>query len=84
MAALLGLAASSVSALAEADPDPDPDSKPQPPEALLFEHRSAKPEPFLDRLASALFGTRYHFSSHPQEDNWRDCNILESLSWLRT
>ena len=86
LAALLGLAVSSVSALAEADPDPDPDSKPQPPpEALLFEHRSAKPEPFLDRLASALFGTRYLFSSHPNpKGHWRDCNILESLSWLRT
>ena len=79
LAALLGLAVSSVSALAEADPDPDPDSKPQPPEALLFEHRSAKPEPFLDRLASALFGTRYHF-----QDHWEHCYILESLSWLRT
>ena len=52
---------SAVSASAEADPDPEskPPKLPPPSESLLFEHRSAKPEPFLDRLASALFGTRY-------------------------
>ena len=56
--------AATASATAEADPDPDPNPESKPPklppsDSLLFEHRSAKPEPFLDRLASALFGTRY-------------------------
>ena len=58
--------ASTASATAEADPDPDPNPNPEskppklpPSDSLHFEHRSAKPEPFLDRLASALFGTRY-------------------------
>ena len=61
MAAAAVLGTSHVSALAEADPDPEarPPKLPPSPEELQFEHRSAKPEPFLDRLASALFGTRY-------------------------
>ena len=60
-AAFAVFAVSAVSALAEADPDANPEAKPPklpPTDSLLFEHRSAKPEPFLDRLASALFGTR--------------------------
>ena len=56
---LLLIAVSASVVVGDADPDPEAKKPPPllPPEKLLLEHRSAKPEPFLDRLASALFGT---------------------------
>ena len=82
---------SSVSASAEADPDPNPESKPPklppPSESLLFEHRSAKPEPFLDRLASALFGTRYSIKRWHDAPLWGRYRLTvegKSLLWLNT
>jgi hypothetical protein len=47
-----------LSALSSTAADKGPPLKlPLPDPMLEFEHRSAKPEPFLDRLASALFGS---------------------------